>query len=158
RPPSVIFGIPTVPRPRGVSYLEEALNAVLSQVGREDTSDLDRCTISILVLNVHGAGHTAFDQARKAHEGKPGVVFLAINEAVDAEGLPVRVGDGGPLPRRVNRKALPTTKVRKQTRDLVYLLRAAAARADHYLFMEDDMRLCEGGAAAIGRMLGKAHR
>lgn len=48
--------------------------------------------------------------------------------------------------------------MQKQTRDLVYLLRAAAGRADHYLFMEDDMRLCAGGAAAIGRMLGKAHR
>lgn len=34
-PPSVILGIPTVPRPRGVSYLEETLDAVLSQVGRE---------------------------------------------------------------------------------------------------------------------------
>ena len=35
RPPSVILGIPTVPRPRGVSYLEETLSAVLSQVGEE---------------------------------------------------------------------------------------------------------------------------
>lgn len=49
-------------------------------------------------------------------------------------------------------------QVRKQTRDLVHLLRAAAGRADHYLFMEDDMLLCRGGAAAIGRMLSKAHR
>lgn len=49
-------------------------------------------------------------------------------------------------------------QVRKQTRDLVHLLRAAAGRAEHYLFMEDDMLLCEGGAAAIGRMLNKAHR
>eukprot|EP00904_Undaria_pinnatifida_P000487 jgi/Undpi1/10439/HiC_scaffold_29.g12889.m1 len=152
-PPSVILGIPTVPRPRGVSYLEETLDAVLSQ----EPSEFDHCTISILVLNVHGEGHTAFDKARKAHEGKPGVIFLTMQEAVDAQGLPIKVGDGGPLPLRVNRKALPTTKVRKQTRDLVYLLRAAAVRADHYLFMEDDMRLCAGGAAAIGRMLVKAH-
>lgn len=67
----------------------------------------------MLVLNVHGAGHTAFDQARKAHEGKPGVVFLTIEDAADAEGLPIQVGDGRPNPRAANRKAMPTPKVRK---------------------------------------------
>lgn len=30
--PSVLLGIPTVPRPKGVNYLKETLHAVLSQV------------------------------------------------------------------------------------------------------------------------------
>ncbi|CAN0384133.1 unnamed protein product, partial [Hapterophycus canaliculatus] len=116
--------------------------------------------ITILVVNVHGPRHDAFFQARDKHEGTPGVVFLSVGEGVDAAGEAIVVGEGEPLTSKAKaqRKNLPLEKVRKQTRDLVYLLRAAAGRAEHYLFMEDDMLLCRGGAAAIGRMLSKAHR
>lgn len=49
-------------------------------------------------------------------------------------------------------------QVSKQTQDLVYLLRLAAGRAENYLFMEDDMRLCDAGIEAIKRILDKAKR
>eukprot|EP00903_Cladosiphon_okamuranus_P013250 g12355.t1 len=160
---SVVIGIPTVPRPQGVNYLELTLQAVLAQVALEvevpPTPSSERVAMSILVMNVHGPGHDAFYDARNRYEGNPGIDFLTVGEVVDAEGKPLDVGEGDALDKqsRAMRKTLPLPKVRKQTRDLVHLLRAAAGRAEHYLFMEDDMLLCQGGAAAIGRMLNKAH-
>lgn len=56
------------------------------------------------------------------------------------------------------RRIFLVVQVKKQTRDLAYLLRVAAGRANTYLFMEDDMRLCEGGLEAIKRILDKAYR
>lgn len=33
--PSVLLGIPTVPRPKGMNYLEQTLQAILAQVDKE---------------------------------------------------------------------------------------------------------------------------
>ncbi|CAM9707241.1 unnamed protein product, partial [Ectocarpus fasciculatus] len=164
RKASVVLGVPTVPRPKGVNYLEQTLQAVLAQVDQQESSTNGGSpegglAITILVMNVHGPDHGAFYVARDKYEGRRGVIFMSVGEAVDADGAPIVVGEGGPLTPndQARKKFLPLMKVRKQTRDLVYLLRAAAGLADHYLFMEDDMLLCPGGAAAIGRMVSKAH-
>lgn len=78
----------------------------------QETPSHERCTISIVVMNVHGAGHTAFNDARQQHEGKAGVVFLSIEEGVNVLGERITVGDGSPLPPNAkNKKALPMKKV-----------------------------------------------
>ncbi|CAM9349370.1 unnamed protein product [Ectocarpus sp. 12 AP-2014] len=163
RKASVVLGVPTVPRPKGVNYLEQTLQAVLAQVDQQESSTNGTpeggLAITILVMNVHGPSHEAFYKARDKYEGRRGVIFMSVGEALDADGAPIVVGKGEPLTPKAQarKKVLPLTKVQEQTRDLVYLLRAAAGLADHYLFMEDDMLLCPGGAAAIGRMISKAH-
>lgn len=160
--PPIVLGIPTVPRPKGVNYLEETLQATLPFVGGDVAGDPPRQSVTVLVVNLHGPGHTAFEEARRRHEGvTPGVEFLSVGvDGFDGFGGFVEaVGDGLSMDGHPvgNRKSLPTPKVKKQTRDLAYLLRVAAGRANTYLFMEDDMRLCEGGLEAIKRILDKAY-
>lgn len=41
---SVLLGIPTVPRPKGINYLEQTLQAILAQVDNE-VSSVHACVI-----------------------------------------------------------------------------------------------------------------
>lgn len=69
--------------------------------------------MSVLVMNVHGPGHDAFDEARKRYEGTPGIAFFDVGEIVDVKGNPIAVGEGDALDvkSRAMKKTLPLTKV-----------------------------------------------
>lgn len=64
-------------------------------------------------MNVHGPSHEAFYKARDKYEGRRGVIFMSVGEAVDADGAPIVVGEGEPLtPKaKARKKVLPLTKV-----------------------------------------------
>ncbi|CAM9804267.1 unnamed protein product, partial [Discosporangium mesarthrocarpum] len=161
----VVLGIPTVPRPNGVNYLKDTLKAVFGQM----PSTKDPATAShplagaflVVVMNVHGEGHAAFEEARALYGTRPDAVFLPPQgsgagympgsvPAVPA-GKVVRTSPTKKMP------AKPSATVQKQTRDLVALLREARGWGRHYLFMEDDMLLCKHASLAIVHMIRKAH-
>ena len=50
----------------------------------------------------------------------------------------------------------PGYKVRKQTRNIVSVMRAAAGRGEYFLFSEDDMLLCPNGMMATLSLLERA--
>ena len=84
--------------------------------------------------------HPLFDKVRD--------VVLASEKGVDA--TPRKRDQGTP--------DLPGYIVRKQTRDLVSLLRSETImkQSEYYLFSEDDMRLCDHGLSALRYLINKA--
>jgi hypothetical protein len=142
----LVVGIPSFARPNHVDYLEQSLDSILGQMP-SDHRDPFSSRIKVLVMNNYGPGHKAFHRSRDKHAGSPYVEFLT-NDAR----LPDPMGDL----RDAGSPNKPGFKVRKQTRDLVALLRAARGRGHYYLFLEDDMLLCPHGLLAIRYMISKA--
>lgn len=51
---------------------------------------------------------------------------------------------------------VPGFRVRKQTRNIVTVMRKCEGKGRYYLFLEDDMRFCPSGLQAIQYLLDKA--
>ena len=51
---------------------------------------------------------------------------------------------------------VPGYRVRKQTRNIVAVMRKCEGKGRYYLFLEDDMRFCPSGLQAIHYLLDKA--
>jgi len=143
-------GIPSFARPQHTNYLQQTLDSIFGQLPR-DPSDPFFGDIVVVVMNNYGPGHEAFDAAKGNHappDPRAGhVVFLDNDNSLgDPSGLKGDEGD----------KNIPGHRVRKQTRDLVALLRASKGRAEYYMFLEDDMIFCPHGFLAIHYLLTKA--
>lgn len=82
----------------------------------QNPTDPPRGSVTVLVVNMHGTDHAAFDELRRQHEGiTPGVEFATISDDnVDGFGRYVNpIGNGRPLQNRrgANRKSIPNAKV-----------------------------------------------
>ena len=145
-------GLPTVPRKGGVDYLTPTIKSFLEQIS-DDPADPLYGKLRIVVMNMRPGEHPLFDKVRDvvlaSEKGRAHIFFVENNHpGVDA------------TPRKRDRGTpdLPGYKVRKQTRDLVSLLRAETImkQSEYYLFSEDDMRLCDHGLSALRYLINKA--
>ena len=164
--PWLIIGIPTFVRPNHVDYLGQTLASIAQELPK-DPLDPYYGKIRVVIMNNYGPGHETFDAARRRY-APPHPLSWAMefhtNDGLlkDPHGLDRR-DDGSPN--------TPGFRVRKQTRDLVTLLRAAAAspsdspygQSEHqkhggkyYLFLEDDMLFCPHALLSIKYLLTKA--
>eukprot|EP01065_Artemidia_motanka_P027322 TRINITY_DN32533_c0_g1_i1.p1 TRINITY_DN32533_c0_g1~~TRINITY_DN32533_c0_g1_i1.p1 ORF type:complete len:450 (+),score=122.32 TRINITY_DN32533_c0_g1_i1:110-1351(+) len=151
--PYLGIGIPTVPRePHGggrpLRYLQKTLKALAAQV----EGGVWEGRVAVWVMNMRPGRHAVFDELRDGWgRDHPWISFVE-----NTKPLPDRPEDPLPEvhPRRVQQR--PTDHVRRQTLDVVRLLRHAAGKSRYYLFYEDDFELCENGLMALGYMIQKA--
>lgn len=132
------IGIPTIPRPNNENYLILTLRSITKELPT-DTSDPHFGTVAIFVVNMHGHGHEVFFRAQGIFaQGIYAPYMQFITEANHSLDPPNGMQDAG-TPNK------PGWKVRRQTRDLVSLMRKIQGAAKYLLFMEDDMHLCDYG-------------
>jgi hypothetical protein len=146
------IGLPTVPRSGGVDYLTPTITSFLEQIS-DNTADPLYGKVRIVIMNMRPGEHPLFEKVRskvlKSDKGRAHVFFVENNNpGLDA--TPNKKDRGTP--------DLPGYKVRKQTRDLVSLLRSKAImkKSEYYLFSEDDMRLCDHGIIALRYLINRA--
>lgn len=165
----LVIGMPTVPRKNEMDYLLRTLDALRDQVAAlRAPLDLEAgrlrllpaaaqaflrgaharaagLSVLVVVMNVSGLPHGRFLEAQARYRDAP---FIEFREHLDPQPL-----EG---PQQSKNRNVPNAKVRKQTRDLVALLRAAQGRGRHFLFMEDDFVACPGALLATLHYLWKA--
>ena len=146
--PWLIIGIPTVPRPNNVDYISGALNSIIDALPTSPMHPLYR-RVSVLLMNNRMQGHLRFQQLRAKYGNpenkatyRPEVQFV-VNAA--------RVVDAGADAGSPN---VPGARVRQQTLDVVSNIRAAAKQnPSYYLFLEDDMAMCDQAMLVIEYLL-----
>ncbi|KAH8058763.1 hypothetical protein JL722_5997 [Aureococcus anophagefferens] len=139
-------GLPTVPRADDADYLLQTLASFAAELPR-DASDPAHGSVVVFVVNTHGPGHKRFDEASRLYERDAQFRFSAAAEAAP----PNEKRDSGSANR-------PGWRVRKQTRDIVSVLRTAEGAAAYFLFAEDDMKLCGHGLFAAEYVVRRAER
>lgn len=103
-------------------------------------------------MNVHGPSHEAFYKARDKYEGRRGVIFMSVGEALDADGAPIVVGEGEPLPPKAQarKKVLPLTKVCARMRVGVrFRGRGKGGLETHSLLVRERECFCNGTEACV---------
>jgi len=143
-------GIPTVPRQGGVDYLTRTLESLLDELPLEPTDPLYG-KVRVVVMNMaepDGPKHTVFEELKKRFQ----TLSLGDFHAKKAE-IYVQMMDSGhlfkdPTPdapepdTNNNPHDVPGRTARKQTRDLLNLMEAAAGESHFFMFMEDDFETC----------------
>lgn len=157
----LVIGIPTVARVHHEAYLLEALDAIAQQLPT-DPDDLMYNQIVVNVVNMQvnanpEVQHTIYDQAKATYSNHP------LRESFEFSELRADEILTDPLPNRNPKNDLgnankPGFLVRRQTRNIVTVMRRNINKAKYYLFLEDDMKLCQNGFLAINYMLQKSSR
>eukprot|EP00887_Chlorella_sp_A99_P003012 scaffold9.g3012.t1 len=158
--PWLTIGIPTVPRGEGAAvgatgYLTRTLETLLDELPSDP---------QVLVMNnaAPGQAHPEFEAlARRAAAGPPGDAWAAKARAfLTFLHNPGTVTDPAPeLPDPDdlhNPGDRPGRQVRKQTCDLIALMRHAAPLSRYYMFMEDDFESCRYSLRAAAYAVTKA--
>lgn len=135
-----------MPRADDADYLLQTLASFAAELPR-DASDPAHGSVVVFVVNTHGPGHKRFDEAARLYERDAQFRFSAAAEAAP----PNEKRDSGSANR-------PGWRVRKQTRDIVSVLRTAEGAAAYFLFAEDDMKLCGHGLFAAEYVVRRAER
>ena len=142
------IGIPTVPRKHGERYLEQTMNAIVQQLPlRQDDPLFDR--VMVVVLNNKPGQHSVFDQVRSQYESGAYARYFKFVEQEIAQTDSYRNAENNPN--------VPSSKVRRQTRAAIAMLRASAGLAGHFIFMEDDFILCPHALYAMQYIISKAY-
>ena len=190
--PLLVIGVPSLPREGDLDYLLRTLGYIIAQTtggggavaaaGGSDAPGAHPLRVRVLVMDHSRAPgtHGAFEEAARLYchalggcarveaPGQPQHAVLASRGGVVAfatNGVP-RAEDGED-PGNDN---VPGARVRAQTRDVVALLRLAAALYgaggalapggsagfDAYMFLEDDFRVCPSGLAALAFAFARA--
>jgi hypothetical protein len=107
--------------------------------------------VVVVVLNNRPGAHAEFDQIRANLTAGPHARDFVFVEAAVPD-----VDGGAPPPAESPPERVPKL-VRRQTRAVAALLRAAAGRAAHFMFMEDDFVLCHHALRTLAYVTAKAH-
>ena len=143
-------GLPTVPRLNDEDYLGTTLNAFARELFPAES--MLAGAVGVFVVNVHGPGHKRFDEAQARFSSNTAFRF---SEKAEDPALTANRVDPPHVAGNANR---PGWRVRKQTRDIVSVLRAAEGAAAYFLFAEDDMKLCGHGLFAAAYVVRRAER
>lgn len=142
------IGIPTVPRRHGERYLEQTINAIVQQLPiRTDDPLFDR--VIVVVLNNRPREHRVFDEVRSQYESGAYARYFKFVEQEIAQTDNYNNAENNPN--------VPSSKVRRQTRAAIAMLRASAGLAGHFVFMEDDFILCPHALYAMQYIISKAY-
>ena len=157
----LVIGIPTVSRTNDEEYLLEALDTLAAQLPA-DPSDLlyDKIIVNVVNLQLNAQPnkvHTVFNKAKERYGKGPKAKYFVFSEITSEEILPdPRTGANAANDKGNANK--PGFVVRRQTRNIVTVLRKNINKAKYYLFLEDDMQFCPNGILAIQYLLSKATR
>jgi len=143
------IGIPTIPRAHDEDYLIRTIRSLIRELPA-DTSDPLFGKVVVYVVNMHGHDHDVFSRAQRKFS--LGVYAKYLNFITESN----RTIDPLPGKRDLGTPNKPGWKVRKQTRDIVLLLRRIQGTADYVLIMEDDMQLCTYGLLVSHYVLSRA--
>ncbi len=159
----LVIGIPTVSRLHDEEYLLASLEVLAAQLPG-DPSDLlyGRVLVSVLNVQLNTANlhkpHSVFERARALYAAPhPKAVYFDFQDITQAEILPDPVAGSTAQNDRGNANK-PGYLVRRQTRNIVSVMRRNLHAAQFYLFLEDDMQFCANGFLAIQHLLAKASR
>ncbi len=148
----LIIGIPTVPR-TSVDYLTPTVEAILQQLP-DSIHDPFWGRVQVVVLNQRPNEHRIWEIVRdwvlKTEKGRVHFKFVEnLHPYVDATPGRKDRGDAN----------FPGYRVRHQTRDVASLVlhEAVKDKSEYFLFMEDDLRLCNHGLTAIRYLIAKAN-
>ena len=171
--PWLLIGIPTVPRPSGTEYLSTTLAHVVEAMP-DDPADPMHGQIRCLVVNMRPGKHAAFEKLKRQHAASAGsgaVLFEnrptdstessePLYSATAVEHVEAKANAAAAVVRPQPRsdELQRYKKVRQHTRDVVAMLRLAHRRSRHFLFMEDDVRLCPFALLALQHVVRKASR
>jgi hypothetical protein len=148
----LIIGIPTVPR-TSVDYLTPTVEAILQQLP-DSQKDPFWGRVQVVVLNQRPTEHRIWEIVRdwvlKTEKGRVHFKFVE-NEHPFADATPSK--------RDIGNANFPGYKVRHQTRDVASLVLhdAVKDKSEYFLFMEDDLRLCNHGLTAFRYLITKAN-
>ena len=120
-------------------YLGTTLNAFERELFPAESRMSD--AIAIFVVNVHGAGHKRFDEAKERFSANAAFRF---SEQVEDPALTANRVDPPHVAGNANR---PGWRVRKQTR--TWLPFSDLKRSEVLRVREDDMALCDHGFRAM---------
>lgn len=176
RRPWLVIGIPTVPRSNSLDYLNPTLDYILQQLPPlSRAADPFFGRVLIVVMNqAHGVPHPAFDAAVERFHGKDtstrgsggGNSLLDGGHPHHPKGSYLRFVTN-PKPRAETGRTggdanKPGPVVRQQTLDVIALLDALIEGLNplpaHYMFMEDDFRLCPHALRTLEYLLDRAYR
>lgn len=143
------IGIPTVPRAHGEDYLVQTLNSLTREMPME-SSHPSYGRIVAFIVSMDGRDHPVFDHAKAIYTSSVYAKHLRFITDVNHTYDPLN-GQ-----RDHGSQNTPGWKVRKQTRDLVTLLRLVNGAAEYILLMEDDMQLCPYGLIASEYILARS--
>ncbi len=159
----LVVGMPTVSRLHGEEYLLSALEMLAQQLP-DDPADLLYGRVLVNVVNVQlntadrDKPHSVFEKARRLYAAPhPKAVHFEFGDITAEEILPDPV-PGATAQNDKGNANKPGYLVRRQTRNIVSVMRRSLRRAQHYLFLEDDMQLCPNGLLAMQYLLAKASR
>ena len=142
----LIVGIPTVPRPGDdaarpeESPLGRVLLSYASQVGVPRMNH-----VRVVVRNGRPGSHPVFERLRHKFEGEHWVSFVEGTADEDKAGAVESDGH-----------ELPSEAARKQSLDVIALLRHVQGQSKFYLFSEDDFALCSNGLVALTYFITRA--
>jgi hypothetical protein len=158
----LVIGIPTIARAHNEDYLLRSLATLAAQLPLS-TSDLMYGQVLMIVVNMQGAEagpHQRYEEAKSLYsqsKNPKGIYF----EFIDNRDITDTFED--PLSGRTalndyGNANVPGFKVRKQTRNIVSVMRRSEGKGKYYLFLEDDMQFCPSGLLAIQYLLDKSTR
>jgi len=145
--PWLTIGVPTVPRNSSHDYLTRTIETLLDEMPM-DTTDPLYGQIKIVVMNMAGRSHTSFDGLNKRFEvsilgdfhAQKARVYVSMQ---DAPSPCVDPTPDAPEPDPNNNpEDRPGRTARKQSCDILNLLKAADRASRYFMFMEDDFETC----------------
>ena len=160
------IGIPTVARTHDEDYLMKSIDAIANQLST-DPSDLLYNKVIVHIINVQINSnphhkHIVFDQVRSKYSSAnnhPKSQYFIFTEIDESDILPDLKYDSASNAVKDHGDANhPGFLVRRQTRNIVTVIRKSLHLAQFYLFLEDDMQICANGLLAIQYLLNKASR
>lgn len=177
----LIIGIPTVPRPGGTKGLHQTLLSLRKQIydAAFRDSPLSASSVHVVVMNQRPGHHHELMEAEKKWQHEPWISFVenrhplsdvsgsSIDDGQGGGDATAAAGDGTTAARIVElrnsdewtrkRYDPPSDKVRRQSLDVVSLLRHVAGKSRYFLFYEDDFHFCENALMALHYMIARAN-
>jgi N-Acetylglucosaminyltransferase-IV (GnT-IV) conserved region len=161
----LVIGIPTVSRAHDEDYLLQSLATLAAQLPSSE-SDLMYGQVLVVVVNMQASSagpHSRFEEAKILYSpGNPkSIYFEFADNQNDEQTSPELTTDpvvGSTAESDVGTANKPGYRVRKQTRNIVSIIRKSEGKGKYYLFLEDDMRFCPSGLLAVQYLLDKSSR
>jgi N-Acetylglucosaminyltransferase-IV (GnT-IV) conserved region len=163
----LVIGIPTISRANNEDYLLRSLATLAAQLPSSE-SDLMYGQVLMVVVNMQAAGsgpHVRFEEAKVLYSSvtnRKSIYFEFLDNSIDFNGNSTDLlsdpVEGATADNDHGTANKPGYRVRKQTRNIVSVMRKCEGKGKYYLFLEDDMQFCPSGLLAIQYLLDKSSR
>lgn len=163
----LVIGIPTISRANNEDYLLRSLATLAAQLPSSE-SDLMYGQVLMVVVNMQAAGsgrHIRYEEAKILYSSvtnRKSIYFEFLDNGSDMNGnsndLLSDPVEGATAENDRGTANKPGFRVRKQTRNIVSVMRKCEGKGKYYLFLEDDMQFCPSGLLAIQYLLAKSSR